>query len=156
MMIAIEGVLVPVDFSKQSVLAAKFGASLAQEYKTGLYVLHVREPLPLAAQMEIADYETFQQKAEDEVRAELAKVIPQSIKDLIHVKEILEVGSPVHHVIVEKAKELRVDVIVIPTHGRTGLAHVMLGSVAEHVIRHAPCPVFVIRNPKDKYVYGWE
>jgi len=67
----------------------------------------------------------------------------------------VEIGNP-HHVIVEKAKELGIDVIVIATHGRSGLSHILLGSVAEKVIRHAPCPVFVIRNPKDKYVYGWE
>jgi universal stress protein A len=154
-MIAIHGVLVPVDFSKESLLAAKFAVSLAQEYKASLYVLHVREPIPSYAQAEIVDFEEIQAKITQQVKADLSKVIPQKVKEGLMVEEILETGRP-HHVIVEKAKQLGVDVIVIATHGRTGLAHVFLGSVAEMVIRHAPCPVFVIRNPKDKYVYGWE
>jgi nucleotide-binding universal stress UspA family protein len=83
-------------------------------------------------------------------------VIPKSVKDDIEAEEILEEGAPIHHTIVEKAKELGVDVIVVATHGRTGLARVLLGSVAEHVIRHVPCPVFVVRNPKERFLYEWE
>jgi universal stress protein A len=155
-MIKIEGVLVPVDFSKQSILATKFAASLAQEYNSKLYLMHVREHLPIYVQTEFTDYEAFQKRRNEEDKTELSRIIPQAIKEMIPVEEILEFGSPAHHAIVKTARELDVDLIVIATHGRTGLSHVMLGSVAEHVIRHAPCPVFVVRNPKDKYVYGWE
>ncbi len=172
-MIRIEGILVPVDFSKQSVLAAKFAASLAQEYKTKLYVLHIRTPLgsfgqPIGLDVDetvsnyqevkeaISNYRELERKADEQAKADIAKVIPPKVKESLAVEEIVEVGSPVHHRIVTKAEQLGVDLIVIATHGRTGLAHVLLGSVAEHVIRYAPCPVFVVRNPKDKYVYGWE
>ena len=155
-MITMKSMLVAVDFSKQSILAAKFAASLAQEYDSKLYVLHVRAHLPIYAQTEMVDYEAFQRRVTEEDRAALSRVIPQTIKGMIPVEEILQLGSPAHHVIVRTAKELDVDLLVISTHGRTGLAHVMIGSVAEHVIRHAPCPVFVVRNPKDKFVYGWE
>jgi nucleotide-binding universal stress UspA family protein len=154
-MVTIQGVLVPVDFSKESLLAAKFAASMAEEYKTRLYLLHVMEPVHPSLRGHIADFEAFQQKMVKQAKEDLANVIPKSVRDRIPVETILEVGHPTY-LIVEKAKELGVDVIVIATHGRTGLAHVMLGSVAEKVIRHAPCPVFVVRNPKDKYVYGWE
>jgi nucleotide-binding universal stress UspA family protein len=153
-MIRIQGVLVPIDFSKESLLAAKFAASLAQEYQTTLHVLHVFDPVPSYA----ANYlpETYHEDVTRQIREDLSRVVPRGVKDRIQVQEILVTGSPTDHVIVEKAKELGVDVIVISTRGRTGMAHVLLGSVAEHVIRHAPCPVFVVRNPKDKYVYGWE
>lgn len=154
-MISIQGVLVPVDFSKESILAAKFAASLAQQYHSKLFVLHVREPIPLYARSEILNFEEIQEKIAQELRADLGNVIPKKVKETIQVEEVIEVGRP-GHVIVEEAEKLGVDVIVIATHGRTGLAHVLLGSVAEKVIRHAPCPVFVIRNPQDKYVYGWE
>lgn len=154
-MISIQGVMVPVDFSKESVLAAKFAVSLAEEYKTKLYVMNVQEPLHSSLRPYISDFEEFQEKLIEQVKDDLSKVIPAAIKERVQVEEILEFGHP-HHVIVDKAKELGVDVIVIATQGRTGLAHVLLGSVAERVIRHAPCPVFVVRNPKDKYVYGWE
>jgi len=150
-MIPIEGILVAVDFSKESTLAAKFAASMAQEYKTKLYVLHVYEPLPEH------DYfhAEYNKKRMSQLKEELSNVIANAVKESLPVKEILERGYPVHHTIVEKAKELAVDVIVVATHGRTGLSHVLVGSVAEHVIRYAPCPVFVIRNPKDKYLYEW-
>jgi|Deesub1362A_J573_1020465.scaffolds.fasta_scaffold00357_32 nucleotide-binding universal stress UspA family protein len=154
-MISIQGVLVPVDFSKESILAAKFGASLAEEYNSKLYLLHVLEPLHSSVRAEISDFDLFQQRMIDQAKEDLEKVVPAAVKQRLEVEEVLEIGQP-QYVIVEKAKELGVDVIVIATHGRTGLAHVLLGSVAEKVIRHAPCPVFVIRNPKDKYVYGWE
>jgi universal stress protein A len=155
-MIEIGSILAPVDFSKESLLAAKFAASLAHEYKSKLYILHVREPIPGYIQAEMGDYESFQQRTLATEEEELSKVIPENIKETLAVEEIAVTGQPVHHVIVDKAKELGVDIIVIATHGRTGLAHVFLGSVAEHVVRHAPCPVFVIRNPKNKFVYGWE
>ena len=154
-MIKIQGVMVPVDFSKESILAAKFAASMAEEYKTRLYVVHVMEPIHPSLRGHIADFEGFQENMMAQAKEDLENVIPKSIKERVPVETILEVGNATY-VIVEKAKELGVDVLVIATHGRTGLAHVMLGSVAEKVIRHAPCPVFVIRNPKDKYVYGWE
>lgn len=154
-MISIQGVMVPVDFSKESILAAKFGASLAEEYKTKLYVLHVMEPVHPSLRGYIVDFEQFQQRMIAQAKEDLENVIPKAVKDRIPVEFILEIGHP-SYLIVEKAKELGVDVVVIATHGRTGLSYVLLGSVAEKVIRHAPCPVFVIRNPKDKYVYGWE
>jgi nucleotide-binding universal stress UspA family protein len=154
-MISIQGVMVPVDFSKESILAAKFGASLAEEYKTKLYVLHVMEPVHPSLRGYIVDFEQFQQRMIAQAKEDLENVIPKAVKDRIPTEFILEIGHP-SYLIVEKAKELGVDVVVIATHGRTGLSHVLLGSVAEKVIRHAPCPVFVIRNPKDKYVYGWE
>jgi universal stress protein A len=154
-MISIQGVMVPVDFSKESILAAKFAVSLAEEYKTKLYVLHVQEPLPPSLRSHIADFEVFQGNLLEQIKEDLGKVIPAAVKKRVSVEEVLEIGHP-QHVIVDRAKELGVDVIVIATQGRTGLAHILLGSVAERVIRHAPCPVFVIRNPKDKYVYGWE
>jgi len=96
------------------------------------------------------------EKRRKQIEEDLTNMIPSAVKDSIPVKVISVEGSPVHHVIVEKATEWGVDIIVIATHGRTGLAHVLLGSVAEHVARFAPCPVFVIRNPTDKFFYGWD
>jgi nucleotide-binding universal stress UspA family protein len=154
-MIEVNKVLVAVDFSKESQLAAKFAVSIAHEYKAKLYVIHVVTPLPSSLGAEVPDFDSFQRQYIERFGEDLKRVIPEKIKRIIEVEEILEVGEP-YHMIVEKAKELDVDIIVLATHGRTGISHILLGSVAERVIRHAPCPVFAIRNPKDKYVYGWE
>jgi universal stress protein A len=155
-MIAIERVMVPVDFSRESMLAAKFAASIAKQYHSRLYMFHVLEPLHASVQAEIPDLKAFEQRRNDSALEDLRRMIPQAVRESLQVEEILEVGRPTYHFIVERAKALEIDVIVIATHGRSGLAHMLLGSVAEKVIRYAPCPVFVIRNPADKYVYGWE
>ena len=141
-MIEIKKILLPVDFSKGSDLAARFAISLAQEYKAKLHVLHVYDPVPQYDYL-AKDYLEDRKKKLEEA---LANVVPAETKATIEVEEILAEARPVHHTIVEKARELGDDVIVIATHGRTGLAHVFLGSVAEHVIRHAACPVLVVRN----------
>lgn len=150
-MIAIERILVAVDFSKESNLAAKFAVSMAKEYRARLYVLHVYDPLPEYDYL----HEDYNKKRMEQLQEELSSLIPDKVKAGLEVQEILVEERAVHHTIVEKAKELGVEVIVIATHGRTGLAHVLVGSVAEHVVRYAPCPVFVIRNPKNKYPYDW-
>jgi nucleotide-binding universal stress UspA family protein len=153
-MISLKGILVPVDFSKESILAAKFAVSLALEYQSKLYVLHVNETFPAWWDYYLTD--DVIESIMRERRKDLSKVIPSTVKRNLRVEEILETRKPIYHAIVKKAEELGVDMIVIATHGRTGLSHVLLGSVAEHVIRYASCPVFVVRNPKDKYVYAWE
>ena len=140
-MIRLHKILLPVDFSKGSSLATTFAVSLAQEYKAKLHVLHVYDPLPQYDYLAKEYLEDRKKKLEEA----LAKVVPDESKATIEVEEIMAEGKPVHHTIVEKAKELGDDVIVIATHGRTGLAQVFLGSVAEHVIRHAACPVLVVR-----------
>jgi universal stress protein A len=154
-MIPIQSVLVPVDFSKDSILAAKFAASLAEQYGSKLYVLHVIEGPHPSVKEYLKSFEDFRHEMMEKIREDLGKVIPRPVRQRIRVEEILEMGHP-HEVIIDRAKDLGVDVIVIATHGRTGLSHFLLGGVAERVIRHAECPVLVVRNPKDKYVYGWE
>jgi nucleotide-binding universal stress UspA family protein len=155
-MVSIQSIMVPVDFSERSTVAAEFAVSLAEEYNAKLYVLHVNEPVHAYAY--VYDYfpGDFQQNMINRLTEELSNVIPRDIKERLDVEEILEEGGPAHHIIVEKAKELGIDVIVIATHGRTGLAHVLLGSVAENVVRHAPCPVFVIRTPNGQRASGWK
>ena len=155
-MIPIQRVMVPIDFSKESTLAAKFAASLAQEYHAKLYVIHVLDPLPLNLKAYYPDLADVTKKRDEQAAKDLEKVIPQAVREKADVEFLLETGTPTYDIIAQRAKELDIDVIVISTHGRSGLGHILLGSVAEKVIRHAPCPVFVIRNPKDKYVYGWE
>jgi nucleotide-binding universal stress UspA family protein len=144
-MIEIKKILLPVDFSKGSELAARFAVSLALEYKAKLHVLHVYAPLPQYDYL-AKDYVQDRKKKLEEA---LANVVPAEDKAKIEVEEILTEGKPVHHTIVEKAKQFGDDVIVIATHGRTGLAHVFLGSVAEHVVRHADCPVLVVRGGEE-------
>jgi universal stress protein A len=76
---------------------------------------------------------------------ELAKLVASEVPNEIPADTLVRVGSPARE-IVEIARNLPADLIVISTHGRTGLKHVFLGSVTEHVVQRAPCPVFVVRE----------
>jgi universal stress protein A len=150
-MIPIKSILAAVDFSDESLEAAKLAVSLAQEYKAELHLIHVYAPEPPYALSK-----EFLEETMKELNEKLSSVISEEIRESVPGDVILEKGHPVHNTIVQEAKELGVDLIVVGTRGRTGLSHVLLGSVAEHVIRYAPCPVFVIRNPREKYLYEWE
>jgi len=143
-------VLVAVDFSTESVLAAKFAVSLAQKFNAKLFVLHVVTSMPSKIEPMVGSFDSIQTRVFVTAEAALQRVLPPEEKDTVDVEAIIDIGEP-HNVIVERAKELGVDAIVIATRGLSGIAHVLLGSVAEKVTRHAPCPVFVIRDPMNKF-----
>ncbi|MBW2148435.1 MAG: universal stress protein [Deltaproteobacteria bacterium] len=154
-MIEIKKIMVPVDFSRESLLAARFGVSLSHEYNSELIVFHVIPPFHPIVRAVVPEYDSMKEKALASAQKELGGVIPQEVKKTLKkIDEIVVVGEP-HIAIPAHAQKLGVDMIVLGTHGRTGLAHVILGSVAERVIRHAPCPVLVVRNNVEKYVHGW-
>jgi nucleotide-binding universal stress UspA family protein len=78
-------------------------------------------------------------------------VVSREIKNVLRVEEITRIGVPFLEII-KVAKEKEVDLIVMGTHGRTGLAHVLIGSVAEKVVHHAHCPVLTVKHPQYKFI----
>jgi len=144
-MSAFAQILVPVDYSEPADAALRLAAELARAFKGRLLVLHL---LPL----EVYGLGEYPIVSGDGVR-----LAEETERLQAHVREVLEPhgplpayevevtwGSPYLH-IVELAIERRVDLIVIGTHGRTGIKHVLLGSVAEKTVRLAPCPVLTVR-----------
>jgi nucleotide-binding universal stress UspA family protein len=142
-------ILVPIDFSPHADAAIAAALSLAKHYDASLTLLHVFEPVALAmpegsgfyASAQIADAvreidKTLGHKR-DEVSAKAGKA----------VEALQRSGSPAHE-IVEFAKSHSFDLIVVGTHGRTGLAHMLIGSVAERVVRSAHCAVLTVHAPK--------
>ena len=99
----------------------------------------------------IAGYEAIEQELVHTAEQKLAEIvldkIPQQVKAEIYVRN----GRPSHE-IVAAAKELDADFIVISTHGRTGLKHAFIGSTAENVVRHAPCPVLTLREQEHEFI----
>ncbi|MCA9505242.1 MAG: universal stress protein [Myxococcales bacterium] len=145
--------LVPYDFSVHSDAALVVAADLARRLSAGVRLLHViqppaysyayphGEPPPPAFDFEAVS---------GEVRAALRKTIDGFSSELsIFFGTQVVQGSNVAHAICSAAEELDADLIVMGTHGRTGLAHVFLGSVAERTLRSAPCPVLTFRAPDD-------
>jgi nucleotide-binding universal stress UspA family protein len=147
-MTRIQNILVPVDFTKSSLYAARYAASLAQTHKARLYVLHVRAPFPVHGRIVAGSLEDVQKHRMTEERAELPKVIPAEIKNSIAVEEIQVTGIPVYRVIVEKARQFGVDVIVMASQDRKGWQRFFKKNIIEQVIRNAPCSVFVARPPE--------
>jgi nucleotide-binding universal stress UspA family protein len=140
-MLPIRTILHPTDFSAGSEHAFYLACSLARTHGGRLIVVHVVPP-PVAhgeivARRQYPDYY-------EQLKGELNRLEP--LDRSIHVERRLEDGDPAT-VILRIARETPCDLIVMGTQGRTGLARVLMGSVAEQVVRRAPCPVLTIRTP---------
>ena len=149
-MTRILNILVPVDFTKSSLYAAEYAASLATTHNARLYVLHVKEPFPVHGRIVAGSLEDVQKHKMIKAQAQLPEVVPAAFKNAIEVEEIQVIGIPVYRVIVEKARQFRVDVIVMASQDRKGWGRVFKRNIISQVIRHAPCSVFVARPPADK------
>ena len=140
-------ILVPIDFSESSRKALRYAIPFARQFGAEVTLLHVVQPYPPVPEMAPVDVDMIQD-AEQELKAfqpELEKAVDSHL--------LVRVGTP-HLAIIEAAKNLEIDLIILSTHGRTGLAHVLLGSTAEKVVRHATCPILVVREDEREFVRG--
>ena len=144
-MIKMKTILCPIDYSKGSLTALDYAMHIALRETAKLYLIHVIDIRYLEgyAPLEVAnpDSETV-----NRMKKELNEHVPEDVRKKIDVESIVTVGIPVLEII-NTTKEKEVDVIVMGTHGRTGIAHVIMGSVAENVVRRAPCAVLTVRRP---------
>ena len=146
---SIRNILVPIDFSKMSIGAIKTARQLAQRFPATIHIAHVRRvdfatafsaPSPPIAPFPLMTYE---QDGEKRIVKELNMLARESgiSSGVCHVLG----GAPPFDEVCHVAEKIHADLVVMPTHGRTGLRHVFLGSTAERVVRHATCPVLVVR-----------
>jgi nucleotide-binding universal stress UspA family protein len=141
-MLAIRTVLHPTDFSERSELAFRLACSLARDYGARLLVLHVAEP-PFAVAGEGVVMLPFEEDLEP-LRRQLQQLRPPDPK--VQVEHRLVQGDAATEIL-RVAEETKCDVIVLGTHGRTGVARLLMGSVAEQVVRKARCPVVTVKAP---------
>jgi nucleotide-binding universal stress UspA family protein len=141
-MLSIRTVLFPTDFSDRSMAAFDLACSLARDYSAELVVAHVASP-PVQGVSEgmVVELPTGW---EDAVRTRLAAVRTDDPR--VRLTHRFEVGDPADE-IVRLAGEVKADLLVMGSHGRTGLRRLLAGSVAEEVMRKAPCPVLTVRLP---------
>jgi nucleotide-binding universal stress UspA family protein len=143
----IKRIVVPVDFSQTSLRALDYAVQLSRRLDARLTVVHVVEPVhyPMAGDLVGLglDLSTVYTEIERAARTRLTKLAAKLEARRIVVRSLLTHGTP-HYVIVESAKKLKADLIIMSTHGRTGLSHVLMGSVAERVVRLAECPVLTV------------
>ncbi len=150
-MIELERILVPTDFSDCSKQAIKYACELAKRFGAELHLLHVVQPLTTHVSYgpPIPDAELFHH--EQPAREELEALAESGLEHVSRVERSIRTGTSFLE-IVRCAKDTDVDLIVIGTHGRTGLAHALIGSVAEKVVRKAPCPVLTVRPEGHQFV----
>ena len=148
----IRNILVPVDFSPMSIQAIETAKGFAQRFGATIHLAHVHEfycPARFNAPMPpIIPYSTYTYDQEAEKRATLELNLLAKKHELSPSTAHLLTGAPVFDEICRLARELSADLIVTSTHGHTGVKHVFLGSTAERIVQHSPCPVLVSRQPK--------
>jgi nucleotide-binding universal stress UspA family protein len=137
-------ILCPIDYSECSAKALRYAAGLALKDSSRLYLMHVIDKR--IYEYEEPMYEALPRPDEARLKEKLTESIPKEIRSDINVETIVTAGIPANEII-NAAREKEVDVIVMGTHGRTGIAHAVMGSVAENVVRSAPCPVLTVRHP---------
>ena len=144
-MLHLKTILVPVDFSGHSRKALRYAAAFAEQFGARLTLLNISEPRMYAPEFAAVPL-VMERDAELATRRKQLKALArESIEPRLLEKTLVRSGTPFHE-ITEAARTLRADLIILATHGYTGVKRVLLGSTAERVVRHAPCPVLVVRE----------
>jgi len=145
--------LVPTDFSEGSKQAFAYALEVARTCGAKLTLLHVVElPSYLTDGHTPAHVTTaLRDHMQGSAQQQLARLLPEGAGTPVEIARQVAVGVP-HQKILEIAAAEQVDWIVMATHGRTGLSHLVMGSVAERVVRKASCPVLTVRAPEREFV----
>ena len=149
-MIALKNILVPADFSETSAVALKYAKEFAGAFNASIHLLHVMvEWLP-------EGYVPFTPELfrdiEDATKKQLDLLLTAEEQEKYRAKLVIQRGSSEFVEIIQYARENNIDLIILGTHGRGPVSHMLLGSVAEKVVRKAPCPVLTVRHPEHEFV----
>ncbi|HYG34803.1 MAG TPA: universal stress protein [Clostridia bacterium] len=139
-------ILVPTDFSECSLQALDYALGLANEFGAKITLLHIVEPafVPDSYLGSLPTMDEVNQNVLEGGRERLEALNRKRIGHRVPAETLVRMGRA-HSEIPDTAKALGIDLIVMGTHGASGLQHILLGSTAERVIRHAPCPVMTVR-----------
>ncbi|MCX6549398.1 MAG: universal stress protein [Acidobacteria bacterium] len=153
-MFSIKTVLVPTDFSDASESALTYGKEMARAFGASLHVVHVMEDLlahAWAAEVYVASMPNLRDEVERESQIRLDAILSDDDRTALRARVALLAGNPFIEII-RYAKTNEIDLIVMGTHGRGPIAHMLLGSVAEKVVRKSPCPVLTVREAQHDFV----
>lgn len=153
-MISIKKVLVPTDFSEFSQRAMRYGCEVAKRFEAELHVLNVVEdtyPLVPEPGMMLPTAAHYLQELTESSKKSIEKFPQADWAGGLTITRKVVTGAPFLEII-RYAREQNVDLIVIGTHGRSGLVHALMGSVAEKVVRKSPCPVLTVRPEGHDFV----
>ena len=151
--LALKRILVPTDFSEDSQKALRYAIRFAEQFAASVTLVHVFEPITYPADMGYVP--VAMQTHWDLLRASATERLEgfakQELKPSVLGDTVIRCGSAFNEIVMV-AKELNIDLIIISTHGYSGLKHLVMGSTAERVVRHAPCPVLVVREKEHEFV----
>lgn len=150
-MAKLKKILCPIDFSPCSTYALNYAIDLSLKDQASLYLIyvietHINNVGDVVGQIDLSleDHQT------DNLKMRLINLIPGKTREKVYVDTFIVKGVPFVEII-KAAKDKQIDLIIMGTHGRTGLKHILIGSVAERVIQKAPCPVLSIRLPEQLF-----
>lgn len=153
-MIDLHRILVPTDFSDCAGNALKYGAAFADRFDADLILLHVVQDITLFIPEAVTLAPSVAPPLEEYVnRAQTAlrDLVKESGTGHLRITTLVREGAACEEIL-HQAREKNVDLIIVGTHGRTGLAHLLMGSEAEKVVRQAPCPVLTVHFPEHEFV----
>ena len=154
-MITLKNILVATDFSEASDAALTYGRALARNFGATLHLVHVVgnvNALVYGADAYAVSMPELQEEIEQAARAQLASLLVDNDRPALPTRQALLTSNVPAAAIVDYAGREHIDLIVSGTHGRGGVAHLLMGSVAERVVRTAPCPVLTVRHPEHEFV----
>jgi nucleotide-binding universal stress UspA family protein len=150
-MINLKKILCPIDHSDGSKEALKYAVSFAMKNEAKLYLLHVIDIRSFDESIDTMAAQIPNDETIKQLKTKLLECIPEEIRSDMQIEALVVQGIPFAEII-SIAKTNKVDMIVMGTHGRTGIAHIMIGSVSEKVVRKAHCPVLTVRQSGHKFV----
>lgn len=155
-MITLKTILVATDFGETSTAALEYGRELARRFGATLHLLHVADDIATRAMTASGlpcDVSSLQAEVEAAARGQLEAAVTDEDRRDLHAQVFLLTSALTAPTIVSYARDAHIDLIVIGTHGRGPVAHLFLGSVAERVVRTAPCPVLSVHHPEREFVH---
>jgi nucleotide-binding universal stress UspA family protein len=157
MELEIKKILVPIDFSDYSKSSLKYATSFAKKFNSEITLIYVVEPVIYPPDFSMGQIAIPSVNAEWDLKAkeELEKLGKQEIPESIKVSILIKTGKPFLEII-DTAADENVDLIIIATHGHSGVEHILFGSTAEKVVRKAPCPVLTLREPIKGFMFKEE
>jgi len=150
----INKILVPVDFSDYSKSSLRYAVNFSKYFKAEMILIYVVEPViyPPDFSMGQIAIPAINTEWDQRAKEELDKLAKSEIPGDVKVKTIIKTGKPFMEII-EAAEEEDIDLIIIATHGHSGVEHILFGSTTEKVVRKAPCPVLTLREPVKGFKY---
>ena len=151
--ITLRRILVPIDFSEHSKNALKYAIPFAEQFKASIDLIYVVEPTVYPADFSFGQigFPNVEEELRNRGSEELDHLMEKEIGRRVSASKTVRTGKPFYE-INQYAAEEDVDLIVIATHGHTGMEHLLFGSTAEKVVRKAPCPVLVVRTGERDFV----